>query len=324
MRTTIQQVRFHRYGPPDVLACEDVPRPTLAPGHLRVAVHAAGVNPVDWRYRQGQLKWVDWSRFPRTPGADISGEVVAVGPGAEGFAVGDRVFAMLDTLQAGGYAEQALVPAETVARVPDECSMVEAASLPLVTLTAIQALRDQAKLQPDEHVLINGASGGVGTMAVQWAKAQGATVTGVCSHRNIDLVRSLGADEVIDYTQEDFTRRTGAFDVVFDAFGNRTITEAVPALRLGGRFVTTDITPTSFGRALGSWVTAGPASRVVVVEPSGADLRQVAKLVANGALRPVVDRTYPLCEAAEAHRYSETKRAQGKIVLVTDAGTAAS
>lgn len=319
MRASIQQVQFDTYGPPRVLTCAPVPRPTAGPQQLRVAVHAAGVNPVDWRYRQGQLKWIDWASFPRTPGADVAGVVVAAGAGVDDFRVGDRVCAMLDTRRAGGYAEQVLVPAADAVAIPSALTMVEAAGLPLVTLTAIQALRDQAKLQVGEHVLINGASGGVGTMAVQWAKAHGATVTGVCSHRNIALVDSLGADAVIDYTQEDFARHTGAFDVIFDAFGNRSISDVAPALRLGGRFVTTDITPPSLGRMVGSWIMPGPAVRVVVVEPSGPDLRHAMQLVRTGALRPVVDRTFPLCDAAEAHRYSETHRAQGKIVLVTDA-----
>jgi len=319
MRETIQHVQFDAYGPPDVLTCAPVPRPAAEPNHLRVAVHAAGVNPVDWRYRQGQLRWIDWGAFPRTPGADVAGVVVAVGTGVDDFRVGDRVCAMLDTRRGGGYAEQVLVPAADAAPIPSALTMVEAAGLPLVTLTAIQALRDQAKLQVGEHVLINGASGGVGTMAVQWAKAHGATVTGVCSHRNITLVESLGADAVIDYTQEDFARHTGAYDVIFDAFGNRSLSDVEPALRLGGRFVTTDITPPSLGRMVGSWIMPGPSARVVVVQPSGADLRHVMQLVRTGALRPVVDRTFPLCNAAAAHRYSETYRAQGKIVLVTDA-----
>lgn len=318
MSASMQAVQFHEYGPPEVLRCEEVPRPAVTPGHLLVDVHAAGVNPIDWRIRKGQLRWIDWTPFPRTPGADVAGTVRATGPDVEAFQKGDRIFAMLDPRTAGGYAEQALVPAADAAIAPSSLSMVEAAGLPLVTLTAIQALRDGAQLAVGNHVLVNGASGGVGTMAVQWARARGATVTGVCSHRNIDLVASLGADAVIDYTQEDLTQRQKSFDVVFDAFGNLSWCQMRPTLRAGGRFVTTDISPSSFAETAASRLWPGSSAALVTVTPSGADLETVAGLVDEGAMQPVIDCTYPLCDAVEAHQYSETKRAQGKIVLTTD------
>ncbi len=314
----MQAVRFHRYGPPAVLACEEVPPPPVSPNEIRVAVHAAGVNPVDWRYRRGELKWMDWASFPRTPGADIAGTVHAVGDEVTAFHVGDRVVAMLDILSGAGYAEQVCVPADQAAHAPDSISMVEAAGLPLVTLTAIQALRDKAQLAAGEHVLINGASGGVGTMAVQWAAAQGATVTGVCSPRNAALVQSLGADTVIDYTSEDPLAASDAFDVVFDIVGNQSLAEAKAALRRNGRFVTTAITPRRFWEAFASRFMPGPTGYVVVVQPRGSDLASVMQMVDAGTLTPVVDRTYPLCDAKAAHQYSETKRAQGKIVLITE------
>jgi len=318
----MQAVRFHRYGSPTVLSCEEVPPPTVSPNEIRVAVHAAGVNPVDGRYRRGELKWIDWASFPRTPGADVAGIVQAVGREVTAFHVGDRVVAMLDILGGAGYAEQVCVPAPQASRAPDTISMIEAAGLPLVTLTAIQALRDKAHLTAGEHVLINGASGGVGTMAVQWAAAQGATVTGVCSHRNVALVQSLGADAVIDYTSEDPLASSDAFDVVFDTVGNQSIADAKAALRRNGRFVTTAITPRCFWDTLASRLTPGPTGYVVVVQPRGRDLASVMQMVEAGTLTPVVDRTYPLCDAAAAHQYSETKRAQGKIVLVTEQGRA--
>jgi len=316
----MQAVRFHQYGPPTVLACEEVAPPAVSPNEIRVAVHAAGVNPVDWRYRRGELKWMDWSPFPRTPGADIAGTVRAVGREVTAFHVGDRVVAMLDILNGEGYAEQVCVPADQAAHTPDSISMVEAAGLPLVTLTAIQALRDKAQLTEGEHVLVNGASGGVGTMAVQWAAAQGATVTGVCSRRNAALVQSLGADAVIDYTSEDPLASSDAFDVVFDIVGTQSLADAKAALRRNGRFVTTAITPRCFWDALASRVVPGPTGYVVVVQPRGSDLKSAMQMVEAGTLTPVVDRTYPLCDAAAAHQYSETKRAQGKIVLVTELG----
>lgn len=314
----IQAVQFHRYGDPDVLACEHIPRPVLKPRHLRVAVHAASVNPVDWRFRRGQLRWIDWSGFPKIPGSDVAGEVLAVGPGIEQFRVGDRVFSMLDTRAGGGYAEEVLVPAEDAALIPENLSMEEAASLPLVSLTAMQALRDKADLKKGGHLLINGASGGVGTIAVQIARAWGARVTGVCSYRNTDLVRSLGAEHAIDYTSADFVSEGTQYDIIFDAFGNLNVENVKQALRPSGRFVTTDIMPGSILRTFSSRLLRGSRAHIVVVRPDGDDLRELASMVSAGAVRPVVDRVYPLCEAAEAHRYSETKRASGKIVLRTD------
>lgn len=318
----IKAIQFHQYGSPDVLRYETVDPPEVGPDYLLVDVEAAGVNPVDWRFRKGQMKWYDWfSDFPRIPGSDLAGEVLETGGNVENFEPGQHIFAMLSPLSSGTYAEQALVPADNAAIIPAQLSQVEAASLPLVALTSLQALRDHAALSQGEHVLINGASGGVGTLAVQMAKAWNTTVTGVCSDRNLEFVESLGADRVIDYNEEDFADHADTYDVIYDAFGNRTLSKVRNALRTGGRYVTTDIRPPQWLDVLVSRIKPGPRADVVVVDPDGDDLRDIAKMVAAGDLKPIVDRTYPLRKASEAHRYSETRRARGKIVLEVNAGS---
>ena len=297
-------IRFHEYGSADVLTLENVDPPVPSGDELLVDVRAAGVNPVDWRYRTGQLRWYDWfTRFPRVPGSDLAGTVVETGSDVDQFEVGDEVFGMLDPLGAGTYAERVTVQADQAAHVPENITFVEAAGIPLVSLTTLQAYRDHAELSAEERVLVNGASGGVGTVAVQLARTKDCAVTGVCSERNVNLVEALGAQNVIDYNETDFTEQDRNYDVVFDTIGNRTFRTVRTVLPASGRYVTTDI---SLDRLK------------VVVTPSGEDLREIADLLEEGSLRPVVDRTYPLEQAAEAHRYSESHRASGKIILRMD------
>lgn len=312
----MKSIQFYEYGSPDVFRYEEVAPPETKPGHLLVDVHAAGLNPVDWRYRKGQLKWYDWfSSFPRTPGSDLAGTVEDIGRNVEGFETGDRIFAMLNPLGSGTYSEKVLVPASNAVRIPENTSFVEAAGLPLVSLTSIQALRDKASLSQDDEIIINGASGGVGTVGVQLARIYGATVTGVCSHRNTEFVKDLGAERVIDYTENDFAEITSDIDVVYDAYGNRTLNKVRDCLRSDGRYVTTDIGPLSWFDSLRSRILPGPTCSVIVVSPEGDDLKELANYVSEGRLRSVVDETYALENADEAHRYSETRRATGKIIL---------
>jgi NADPH:quinone reductase-like Zn-dependent oxidoreductase len=318
----------HRYGGPEVLQYRDVPTPAMGDDDILVRVKAASLNPRDWHLLRGIPYFVRlvWSglRQPKFPviGSDIAGEVEAVGKNVTRFRPGDTVFADVAT---GGFAEYVAVPEALACAMPKNTSFEEAASLPLAALTALQGLRDVARLQPGQHVLIIGAGGGIGTYAVQMAKAAGAYVTGVCSTSKRDLVCSLGADDVIDYTREDFTRaRSGRrFDVIFQYAGTASPLACRRALTPKGMLVL------SSGESSGRWL--GPMDRILgaaVVSPlvsqrltpfeakrSLADLQHVKALVESGSLRTVIDRTYPLRETPEAIRYLEEGHARGKIVI---------
>ena len=212
----MKTIQFNAYGGPEQLILAEVPTPQPGPGQVLVEVAASAVNPIDWKLHSGLLRWVRPVRFPATPCFDFAGEVKALGPQTSGFKPGERVFGMLPMRAYGAAAEYLAVDAAYVAAMPGNLSFQEAAGLPLAGMTALQALRDQGRLAANQRVLIVGASGGVGHYAVQIAKALGAQVTGVCSTRNIDLVRSLGADAVIDYTRNEAMSQHGPFDLIFD------------------------------------------------------------------------------------------------------------
>ncbi len=308
-------VQFNTYGPPQVLVVDDVPEPSPGPGEVRVGIRAAGVNPKDCLVRKGKFRWFTGRRFPMGVGHDFAGVVLEVGPGVSDLNPGDPVFGMTNGWRGGTYAEQIAVARDALERMPPGVGALEAAAIPLAAQTALQALRDIAGVASGRRVCINGASGGVGTFAVQVAKAFGAEVTAVCSFRNSAMVAGLGADRVVDYTREALRATAPGFDVYFDVFGNRSFPAVAGLLAPGGVYVTT--VPNGCNllwQALTPW-RRGRRSRLVVVRSRSADLRAIARLMARGALTPVVDRVYPLAEAARAHAYVETRRAQGKVVL---------
>lgn len=324
MRDGMRAVGFRRYGPPEVLETLEVARPEPARGEVLIRVAAAGVNPADWALRDGRLRLFARLKLPFVCGSDVAGVIEAVGPGVDGFRPGDAVYAMLPTLSGGGYAEYAAVVGRDVAHAPPELSFAEAAAVPLAALTALQALRDEAGLEPGEHLLVNGASGGVGTFAVQIARAMGARVTAVASGRNAGLVHDLGAEEFLDYTTEEIGAGAARYDKVFDAAGAVTFGRWRRVLRRGGVAVTVNpARGNPAARALSRLTGRGRRLRSVFVQPSGADLETLGAWISAGSVKPVVDRCYPLEEAAAAHRYSETRRARGKLVLIGDERLAA-
>ena len=276
------------------------------------------MNPADWALRGGRLRPFVRLKLPFVSGSDVAGVIEAVGAAMTKFVPGEAVYVMTPTTIGGAYAEYVTVAADNVARVPSGLSLEEAAAVSLVALTALQALRDKAKLMAGDHVLINSASGGVGSFAVQISKAMGARVTAMCSERNIELVRGLGADEIIDYTRGDITAAGPRYDVVFSAVNTLPFLRWRRALRPGGRIVTVNplfenAVIARLARAIGRVGLEG-----VLVQPSGADLEAVGSWISVGKVRPVIDRTYPLSDAAAAHRYSESPRVRGKLVLIVD------
>jgi NADPH:quinone reductase-like Zn-dependent oxidoreductase len=318
------------HGGPKVLRMEEVERPAARRKKVLIEVHAAGVNPVDWRIRRGDLRPLSYLMPQRIPGRDVAGVVLDVGDEVRGFEVGDRVFAMLDGASGGGYAEYAVAGEDAIARMPENLSFMEAAAVPLAALTAVQAIRDALRevTRNAPHacdtgelarrrVLINGASGGVGTFAVQFAKISGAVVTAVCNAESAALAGELGADHVVDYKEEDFARHEERYDVIFDVVGSRSFGVCKRALRPAGVYVTTEPGTRNFLSQVAT-IPAQRKARVVLVKPSGEHLSLLKQLFEAGRLRIVLDSLYPLEEVTEAHAHGEAGHARGKIVLRVD------
>jgi NADPH:quinone reductase-like Zn-dependent oxidoreductase len=321
----LKAITHHRYGPPDVLQLGDVDEPVPGDDEVLVRVRAASANPRDWHFMRGEPYFMRLQAGLRAPkdtglGSDIAGEVAAVGRDVTRFRPGDAVYA---DVVSGGFAEYARAPQDLVARKPVNLTFEEAAAVPLAALTALQGLRDRGGLQPGQRALIVGAGGGVGTFAVQLGKWLGAEVTGVCSTANADLVRALGADGVVDYTREDFADGGQTWDLVFQLGGMRSPRACRRALTPRGTLVLCS------GESNGRWI--GPVDRIItgvalspfvsqrlvpfVAKRSLDDLETVTGLIEAGTVRPVIDRTYPLDDVAEAIRYLEEGHARGKVVI---------
>lgn len=310
------------YGSPDVLHVEDVPLPALRDGDVLVRVHAASANAGDWHMLRGTplpLRLVAGLRTPRFKiiGTDVAGRVEAVGRNVTRFRPGDEVFGELSRCGFGAYAEFASAPEKALALKPANLSFEEAATLPTAGCTALQGLR-KGRIQRAQRVLINGASGGVGTFAVQIAKAFGAEMTAVCSTRNVDMVRSIGADHVIDYTKDDFATHGQRYDLILAANGDRSIWDYRRALTADGSYAMTG----GSNRQLTEALLFGPLLSMgrqrfgnVLVKPNQADLLVLKELCETGKVRPVIDRRFPLSEVSSAIRYVEDGHAPGKVVV---------
>jgi NADPH:quinone reductase-like Zn-dependent oxidoreductase len=307
---TMTAVVIREFGGPEVLQVEAVPRPSPGPGEILVRVHAAAINPVDTQARAFGDRSVAQVRLPYIPGFDLSGVVAEVGEGVTRFLPGDELYALLHLRRGGAYAQYAIVLDTEAAPRPGRASHAEAASLPLVALTAWQALFDTADLQPGETVLIHAGAGGVGSVAIQLARWRGARIITTASQRNHEFLRSLGAHVVIDYTTQRFEDVARDVDVVLDAIGGDTQDRSLDTLRDGGRLVgLLGLTRAALNPGRGIRATA------ILVDPDSAQLARIATLVDDGHIRPVVSHRFPLDQAPEAHRQSETRRTRGKIVL---------
>ena len=315
----MKAILFTEYGSADVLQFTDVEKPVPADNEVLIKVLAASANPLDWHSMRGApfLARVEFGlQKPRDPrlGADVAGRVEAVGKNVTQFQVGDDVFG---DIFKGSFAEYACTNEKLLAVKPANTSFEAAAAVPVAALTALQGLRDKGQIRSGQKVLINGASGGVGTFAVQIAKSYGTEVTGVCSTRNLDLVRSIGAQHVIDYTKEDFTNNGQQYDLIFDTIGNLSVSGCQRALSPNGICAIAGFT-TMFhlfqvmlfgGKKVGMMETAKADKK---------DLLFIKELLETGKVVPVIDRTYKLNETAEAIRYLETSRARGKVVITVE------
>jgi NADPH:quinone reductase-like Zn-dependent oxidoreductase len=331
----MKAIVYTEYGSPAVLQLKEVekpsPTPALAGGareedEVLVKVHAASGNPADWHLMRGEpflARLENGLQRPKNTrlGVDIAGRIEAVGKNVTEFKPGDEVFGEKFETGLGGFAEYVSVPERALALKPTNVSFEAAAAVPLAALTALQSLRNKRQIQPGQKVLINGASGGVGTFAVQIAKALGTEVTGVCSTPNLDMVRSIGADHVVDYTKNDFARNGRQYDLIFDAVGNRSVSDYQRALSPHGICVIVGFTTLS---RLFEHMTLGPLmskfgskkiGRMDTVHTNKDDLLFLKELLEAGKVVPVIDRCYPLSETAEAIRYLETGRARGKVII---------
>jgi NADPH:quinone reductase-like Zn-dependent oxidoreductase len=310
----MKAILYRRYGPPEVLEYTDVPEPQVRVDQILVKVHATSVNPVDWKFRNGKPR-IPFLKFPRIPGSDIAGVVVQVGISAGRFKPGEAVIAMLSPFSGGGCAEYAAVPVRRAAAKPQNLTFEEAAAVPIAALTALQALRDLGKIRRDHRVLINGASGGVGSFAIQIAKVHGAEVTAVTSRKNSDFVRELGADDVIDYTAENFTKSGSRFDIIFDLIGNRSFSSCESVLNPKGVYITTLPNVDTVLQMAIRILLPGKQVRLVNVRARASDLAILTEWIEAGKIRPRIDKIFPLSKTAEAQAYSETGHARGKIVI---------
>jgi NADPH:quinone reductase-like Zn-dependent oxidoreductase len=326
---------FYRdYGSPDVLRLEEIEKPVPADDQVLVRVRAASINPLDWHYMEGTpyiVRALDFGLLkPTVPrlGVDMAGQVEAVGKKVTQFKPGDEVYGQ----RFGAFGEYVLVREDRALVIkPPGVTFEQAAALPVAAITALQGLRDKGKLQPGQKVLINGASGGVGTFAVQLAKMMGAEVTGVCSGRNVELVRSLGADHVIDYTKEDYTKNGQRYDVMLDNVANHSFSENIRSLNPQGKYVLIGGGGTGDQGFIGPLILPIKAALLkrfvtqevgfMLADVTKNDLTYLADLVQTGKMKVIIDKTYPLSQLPDAMRYVETGRARGKVVVTVGDNT---
>jgi len=318
----MRAVRYDRYGSADVLRVDEVREPVPRAGDVKVHVRAASLNPVDWKNRAGEMRWLPIVRGPpRGTGCDVAGEIVGVGSGVAPRHVGERVFGASSPLARDGTcAEFAVLPAASVAPMPEDLDFAQAAALPIAGGTALQALVDKGQLAAGQRVLITGAAGGVGHFAVQIAKHAGAYVVAVCSTGNAAFVRELGADEVVDYAHDDYAQRDDRFELVFDAAGVSSFATARRVLTEAGCYINTLGTAAATASTIASAVVARFASRQRVVpfalQPGAATWQRLAELARAGALRAHIERTIGLDAVADAQRMREGGHGRGKVVVV--------
>ena len=320
----MKAIVYTEYGSPDVLQLKEVEKPTPKEDEVLIKIHAVSVNAADLHLLRADPFLIRLSSGLLKPkneilGSDIAGRVEAVGRNIKQFKLGDEVFGDISAGGWGGFAEYVCAREDALVLKPANISFEEAAAVPMAAVTALQGLRSKGQIQPGQKVLINGASGGVGMFAVQIAKSFGAEVTAVCSTRNLDTVRSIGADHVIDYTQEDFTQNGQHYDLIIAANGYHPLSDYRRALSPKGSYVTTGGSMAQMSQAMlqGPWISMTGSQKMgnLLARPNKQDLAFIKELLEAGKVKPVIDRCYPLSEVADAIRYLEEGHAQGKVVI---------
>src|SRR5215212_5916413 len=320
----MKAIVYREYGSPDVLELKEVDKPTPKDNEVLVKVYAVSANAADLHLLRADPFLIRLSSGFLKPkneilGSDIAGRVEAIGSNVKEFKLGDEVFGDISADGWGGFAEYVCAHEDALVLKPANLSFEEAAAVPMAAVTALQCLRSKGQIQPGQKVLINGASGGVGLFAVQIAKSFGAEVTAVCSTRNLDIVRSIGADHVIDYTQEDFTQNGHHYDLILAANGNRSISEYRRVLTPRGTYVMTGGAMAQLSEVMlkGTWISMTGNQKMVnlLAKPNKQDLSFLKGLLETGKVKPVIDRCYPLRETADAIRYLEEGHAQGKVII---------
>jgi len=318
----LKAVVYEKFGSPDILEYRDVEKPMVMEDDILVKIHAASMNAIDWHIRiptpsmarllGGSAKTLFMK--PKYPilGADFAGKIESVGKNIEQFKRDDEVFGMVN---AGSHAEYICVSEKELALKPSNMTFEQAAAVPTCGFMALQGLRDKGKIKSDQRVLINGASGGVGTFAIQIAKSFGAEVTGVCSTRNLELVKSIGADEVIDYTKEDFTKAGQSYDLIFDIVAKSSFSKCKASLKPEGIYVTTKFGLRPTLRKFWTSITSSQKMIPFLGKRNIEDVIFIRDLIEAGKVKSVIDRVYPLKEVAEAHRYMEKGHARGKVII---------
>ncbi len=320
----MKAIVYTKYGPPEVLELKEVEKPTPKEDEVLIKVYSASVNYSDWTFVRGEpflvrLMYTGLFKPKNTIlGADIAGQVEAVGRNVKQFQTSDEVFGDISACGWGGFAEYVSVPENALALKPANMTFEMAAAVPQAAVVALQGLRDKGQIQPGQKVLINGASGGIGTFAVQIAKSFGAEVTGVCGTRNLEMLYSIGADQVIDYTQEDFTQNVQRYDLILDIVANRSVSDYSRALSPKGTYVAVAFNPNSL--LLGSMISKTEGKKVgsLAHKPKVKDLVFMKELIESGKVVPVIDRRYPLSEVPEAVRYYGEGHPLGKLVITVE------
>ncbi len=325
----MKAIVINQFGTQDVLEIKhDTPEPLVNSNQVLIQVHSAGINPLDWKTRQGELKFLLGANFPMILGNDASGVIVDVGSDVKEFKIGDEVYCMLDASstpsrtgfgKSGAYAERAVTREETLSLKPISMSFQEAASVPLAALTAYQALRDKGNVKKGDRVLINGASGGVGMFATQFVKAAGGIVTAVCSETNREMAAGLGADVIVDYKEQKITDLKEKFDVIYDVAVTTSFSQCRKNLTKTGVFISNlanpfNILSNAFYPIL-SIMGFKKKNTFAWVKSSGEDLKTISRMIENGELHTVIDRTYEMEEIGKAHTYSQSGRVKGKIIV---------